>query len=57
MKIIHQNGFTKEELLSYRAIIYKNILDSAQALVLQMHKLNKEAQNPVRFPDSLFHVQ
>jgi guanine nucleotide-binding protein G(i) subunit alpha len=39
MKIIHQDGFSIEELLSYRPIIYKNVLDSAQAIVLAMRKL------------------
>jgi hypothetical protein len=39
MKIIHQDGFTTEELSSYRPIIYKNVLDSAQAIVLTMRKI------------------
>ncbi|KAI7862849.1 guanine nucleotide binding protein, alpha subunit [Spinellus fusiger] len=38
MKVIHQNGYTKEELYSWRPIVYKNLLDSAQALVTAMHK-------------------
>ncbi|KAG9225536.1 hypothetical protein CCMSSC00406_0003039 [Pleurotus cornucopiae] len=44
MKIIHQNGFTKDELESYRPIIYKNVLDSAQAIVLAMRKIGVEPE-------------
>lgn len=39
MKIIHQNGFSREELESYRPIVYRNVLDSAQAIVLAMRKI------------------
>mgnify|MGYP003643398229 CR=1 FL=1 len=27
LKILHQNGFTPEEIMHYRDLIYKNILD------------------------------
>jgi guanine nucleotide-binding protein G(i) subunit alpha len=27
LKILHQNGFTPEEIMTYRDLIYKNILD------------------------------
>jgi guanine nucleotide-binding protein subunit alpha len=33
MKIIHQNGYTVEELTMYRVTVYKNLLDCAKALV------------------------
>jgi guanine nucleotide-binding protein G(i) subunit alpha len=46
MKIIHQNGFTRDELLSYRNIIYKNLVDSAQAIILQMRKLQVDCEVP-----------
>jgi guanine nucleotide-binding protein G(i) subunit alpha len=46
MKIIHQNGFTKEELLTFRPIIYKNVLDSAQAIVHAMREIGVECVNP-----------
>lgn len=55
MKIIHQNGFTKDELESYRPIIYKNVLDSAQAIVLAMRKIGVEPErysNRVSLPPS-----
>jgi len=50
MKIIHQDGFSVEERIGYRAPIYKNLLESAQAIVFAMHKLSIEpvdAQNRV----------
>ena len=36
MKIIHQSGFSQEELLNYRTT---NLVDSAQAIVLAMRKI------------------
>ena len=42
MKIIHQEGFTPEELTSYRPIVYKNVLESAHALIIAMRKLDVE---------------
>lgn len=53
MKIIHQNGYTKEELLNWRVTVYRNIIQSAQAIVnalnqfeyrLASEKLEYEAQ-------------
>lgn len=46
MKIIHQNGFTDEELMSYRPTIYRNTLDSAQAIVLAMRKIGLDCVEP-----------
>ncbi|KAG2352973.1 hypothetical protein BDR07DRAFT_1311753 [Suillus spraguei] len=46
MKIIHQNGFTKNELITFRPTIYRNTLDSAQAIVLQMRNMNVECVMP-----------
>ena len=42
MKIIHQGGFTDQELADYRPFIYKDVLDSAQAIVAYMHKIGME---------------
>ena len=36
MKIIHHNGYTLDELAAYRLAIYKNLLDSARALIKAM---------------------
>jgi guanine nucleotide-binding protein G(i) subunit alpha len=47
MKIIHQNGYTKEELAHYRITVYKNLIDSAQAIVYAMKKFQFEPQNPI----------
>ncbi|KAG2034666.1 heterotrimeric G protein alpha subunit [Suillus americanus] len=47
MKIVHQNGFTKNELMMFRPTIYRNTLDSAQAIVLQMLDMNVECVTPV----------
>ena len=52
MKIIHQNGFTDEELMTYRPTIYRNTLDSAQTIVLAMRKIGLDCIDPnnrVRF--------
>jgi guanine nucleotide-binding protein subunit alpha len=46
MKIIHQNGFTDEELMTYRPTIYRNTLDSAQAIVLAMRKFGLDCVDP-----------
>lgn len=45
MKIIHQGGFTAEERDSYRGTIYKNVLDSAQAIALMMRKIGIQCAN------------
>lgn len=42
MKIIHQDGFSKEELLPWKLIIYKNIVESIQSIVTAMKKFNYE---------------
>jgi guanine nucleotide-binding protein G(i) subunit alpha len=39
MKIIHEEGFTDAELAEYRPIVYKNVLDSAQAVIMYMRKI------------------
>ena len=46
MKIIHQNGFTEQELEEFRPIIYKNVLDSAHALIGAMRNLKIQCKNP-----------
>jgi guanine nucleotide-binding protein G(i) subunit alpha len=39
MKIIHQNGYTVDELSMYRLTIYKNVIDCAKALIAAMNQL------------------
>lgn len=38
MKIIHQNGYTIDELALYRLTIYKNLIDGAKALIAAMNQ-------------------
>ncbi|RHZ80365.1 hypothetical protein Glove_137g33 [Diversispora epigaea] len=47
MKIIHQNGYTKDELALYRITVYKNLVDSAQAIIYAMKKLRLEPRRSV----------
>jgi guanine nucleotide-binding protein G(i) subunit alpha len=42
MKIIHQNGYTMEELALYRLTVYKNLLDCAKALIGAYHHFQLE---------------
>jgi guanine nucleotide-binding protein G(i) subunit alpha len=44
MKIIHQNGYNHEELMVYRLTVIKNLVDSAQALVLALRKFTLEPE-------------
>ncbi|KAG8855304.1 Guanine nucleotide-binding protein alpha-2 subunit [Tulasnella sp. 330] len=39
MKIIHQNGYTPEELSVFRLVVYKNLVDSAKDVVMAMKKV------------------
>ncbi|KAJ7822052.1 guanine nucleotide-binding protein alpha-3 subunit [Mycena leptocephala] len=41
MKIIHQQGFSTNELLAFRPIIHKNAVDSAQAVVLACNRMHE----------------
>ncbi|KAG6826031.1 guanine nucleotide-binding protein subunit alpha [Tricholoma furcatifolium] len=45
MKIIHQGGYNSSELLEYRPTIYRNLIDSAQALLAYMRKLGLDCQD------------
>ena len=57
MKIIHQNGFTQEELLTYRMTIYRNLVDSAQAIILAMRKIGVDCETPSNRVSREFHEQ
>ena len=46
MKIIHQNGYTQDELMLYRHTIYKNVIDCAKALIGAMRQFEIEVENP-----------
>ncbi|KAL0077145.1 G protein alpha subunit [Phycomyces blakesleeanus] len=45
MKVIHQNGYTEDELYTWRSTVYKNIIESAQAIVAAINKYEYEYQN------------
>jgi guanine nucleotide-binding protein subunit alpha len=42
MKIIHQNGYSEHELQLWRQTVYKNIVDSAKALVGALRQFDVE---------------
>lgn len=42
MKIIHQNGYSVEELALYRLTVYKNLMDCAKALIGAYHQFSLE---------------
>lgn len=46
MKIIHQNGYSNEELYPWRITVYKNLIESAQALVYGVSKFGLEFDDP-----------
>lgn len=46
MKIIHQNGYSVDELALYRHTIYKNVIDCAKALVGAMRQFDIEPELP-----------
>lgn len=46
MKIIHQNGYSRDELALYRHTIYKNLLDCAKALIGAMRQFEIQAESP-----------
>ncbi|KAF8319305.1 guanine nucleotide-binding protein alpha-3 subunit [Clavulina sp. PMI_390] len=59
MKIIHLHGYSTEELVMYRAVVNRNIVESAQALILAMRKfgldceLSENRVTPSTLPASL----
>ncbi|KAH9045849.1 hypothetical protein EDB83DRAFT_2227614, partial [Lactarius deliciosus] len=46
MKIIHQNGYTPEELLAFRPLIWKNLHESAHSVVKALTEFNLEPITP-----------
>ena len=49
MKIIHQNGYTRDELALYRLTIYKNVIDCAKALIGAMRQFEIDPRNPQNY--------
>ncbi|KAI8150348.1 guanine nucleotide binding protein, alpha subunit [Fennellomyces sp. T-0311] len=46
MKIIHQKGYSRDELKAWKTIVHKNLVDSAKDLVISSRKLNKRFSSP-----------
>ncbi|KAG7100073.1 guanine nucleotide-binding protein subunit alpha [Marasmius oreades] len=44
MRIIHKDGFSDSELAMYAPIVYRNLLDSAQAIIVMMRKLTLDCE-------------
>lgn len=59
MKIIHQNGYTVDELALYRLTIYKNLIDCAKALIGAMRQFGIQPASPanVEYSDYLMDYQ
>ncbi|KAI7797843.1 guanine nucleotide-binding protein G(t) subunit alpha-2 [Triplophysa rosa] len=51
MKILHQGGYTKEEQMAFRSIIYGNILQSALAIIRGMEMLDINYGSPASQQD------
>lgn len=47
-RIIHKDGFTYEERVEFRCIVYSNAVQSILAIVKAMTKLGISYENPAR---------
>jgi guanine nucleotide-binding protein G(i) subunit alpha len=45
MKIIHQNGYTKEERQHFKSIVFHNVIESMANILRGMHSLNINFSN------------
>src|SRR5579862_1401704 len=59
MKIIHQNGYTVDELALYRLTIYKNLTDCIKVVIGAMRQFEIECDSPENkeFADYLMEYQ
>jgi hypothetical protein len=46
MKILHQDGFNRTELLSNRQVIYRNLIESAKTVVQSLKEFEILPANP-----------
>ncbi|XP_048858955.1 guanine nucleotide-binding protein G(t) subunit alpha-2 [Brienomyrus brachyistius] len=51
MKILHQGGYTKEEQMEFKSIIFGNILQSAMAIIQGMYQLGIDYGTPAAAED------
>lgn len=64
MKILHQNGYSQEDLLMYKTTVYKNLLDCAKSIVAALEQFDlsittdkqPESENGDNSPDTLTDV-
>ncbi|KAG7666443.1 GPA2 [[Candida] subhashii] len=42
MKIIHQDGYSEEELIEYKPFVYKNVLDCIKSIIVAIIELSPE---------------
>eukprot|EP01120_Amphizonella_sp_Union-15-10_P006306 TRINITY_DN2000_c0_g2_i1.p1 TRINITY_DN2000_c0_g2~~TRINITY_DN2000_c0_g2_i1.p1 ORF type:complete len:352 (-),score=55.30 TRINITY_DN2000_c0_g2_i1:77-1132(-) len=54
MKIIHLEGFTKEECFQFRDIIHSNIISSIKALITAAHDMGYSVSNALRTSVDMF---
>jgi guanine nucleotide-binding protein G(o) subunit alpha len=53
MKIIHENGFTRDECKMYRPVVYSNTVQSLAAIIKGMDQLGIDFADPERRGDAL----
>jgi predicted AAA+ superfamily ATPase len=46
MRIIHQNGFSEEERLTQRPVVYYNVLDSMKKLIQAVNRFKLDERSP-----------
>lgn len=46
MKIINLNGYTEDELFTWRATVYRNVVESAQTIVQTISELGLSYEKP-----------
>ncbi|GAA5899614.1 guanine nucleotide-binding protein subunit alpha [Sporobolomyces salmoneus] len=47
MKLIYQNGYSRDEMMLFRLTIHKNVIDSAQGLVLALRRFEMDPTEEV----------
>lgn len=52
MKIIHEKGYTKEECIQYKMVVYSNTVQSLLAILKAMTRLGIDFENPSRVEDA-----
>jgi len=55
-RIIHEHGYTSEECLTYRPVVYSNVTQSLVAIVRAAGQLNIEFEHPDRAVRSPIHM-